>query len=184
MHRKDRSILFGNIRSLYQTYAQIRIRYFRRKEQIDRDPVFFFEIDTVVQLGKVFHTGTGAAPEFILRRPVHLIVSACHRLEIHRHTGLGILRREDRVDQRVFIILRILLIPGDHKELAGHLQHIESVTGLVIAVGTLGIQDIIFPEMLPLTVTAGCIGMMLRDQCPEFFRVFQILRITDRQIAV
>ena len=131
-------------------------------------------IDSITELCKALHTASCTAPELIPACAVNLEVTGSHRLEIGRHTALGILRRENGIVVRSLIKVHILHIAGYLEELTAELEHIVGVAGLTVAVCTLLVEDIVHAEVFPLAVSACDIGMVCNDHIPECFGVMEI----------
>ena len=112
---------------------------------------------------------------FFLRR-IHLEIPRCHGLEVHRHAGIGILRRPDGVDVGVLVEIEILLVPGDAEEHARELEHVVGVARLAVGVGALGVEHVVHAEVLPLRIAARDIGMVRRHALPEHFCDGEVLR--------
>ncbi|MNI43753.1 hypothetical protein D3C73_980940 [compost metagenome] len=142
------------------------------------------EINAVIQLGEALHAGSGAAPEMVKRRAVNLEIPRSHRLKIHRHACIRVLRGQDRINEGIFVEIHIFGLAGNLVQLAAQLQHIVGVTGLSGEIRAFRIQNIRVAEVLPLTVTAGHIAVMADDHIPELLHGLQIKAFTIPQHPV
>ena len=88
------------------------------------------------------------------------------------------MRGQDGIDKRIVVIIGILRIARHAKEQPRELEHIIDVARLAVAVGPLGVEHIVRPEMFPLGIAARHIGVPLDDRLEKHTRNAQIaLRI-------
>ena len=111
----------------------------------------------------------------LIKRAVHFSVTCSHRLEVHCHSILMLLRRHDRIDKSILIVIRILLVACDPEKLTAELKHVVGIASLVIAICTLFIQNTVCAEMLIFTISACDIGMLINNHLPECLCIFQIV---------
>ena len=134
----------------------------------------------VAELGEALHAAARAAPELIVRTGEYLEKPARHGLEIGRHARFRVLRGENGVGKGVVVIVGIPLVTRDAEESARKLKHVVDIARLAIAVGALGVEDIVRAEVLPLRIAASDIGVPLDDHAEKHLRHAQIAgRIHD-----
>ncbi|MNV24102.1 hypothetical protein D3C71_1151500 [compost metagenome] len=103
---------------------------------IDVQLAAVMEIQAVVQLGEALHPGARTAPEMLERGTVYLEISCSHRLKIHGHPGIRMLRGQDGIDVGVLVEIGIFNVTRNLEQLAGQLQHVIGIAGFAGEVGT------------------------------------------------
>ena len=132
--------------------------------------IFPVIIKAVAQFGKTFHAAARTAPKFMIPFAEHLKISARHRLKISRHARFGILRRENTVKIRVFVIVDILLFSRYAIKPARKFQHVVYVARFAVAICPFPVEHAVAPEMLPFGIAARRVRMPLRYRAEKDFR--------------
>ena len=125
------------------------------------------EIHAVVEPGEILHTRAGAAPEAAVGRAKRLEVPGSHRLEIGRHSRVGVHRGQDLIDVDLLVEVRVLDVTGDLEQVMCELRHVVGIAGLVVDVVAVLIECPRGVKMLILAVSTGYVGMILQYDAKE-----------------
>ena len=158
------------------------------RAHVVRDPEILVavEVDAVAEPGEVLHARAGAAPEAVRGGAENLEISRPHGLEIGRHPGVGIHRRQDLVGVDLLVVVRVLAVTGDLEQVPGQLRHVVGVAGLVVDGIPRGVELPRGAEVLVLAVPARHVGVILEDGRQELIGRGEVglLARSHRPIAI
>ena len=114
-----------------------------------------------------FHAGAHATCEVLKHVLIFMLDAAADRHHIANTAVIGILRREDMIEQCPFMEFRVSNIRIDGKESAGHLKHVVDVASFVGAPVHHFVQLIGRAEVFVFAMSSGGERMMVGHRGPE-----------------
>ena len=98
---------------------------------------------------------------------IFLLHAAAHRHHVRRPPVVGIDRREDMIEQRALVEVRVVRVGREREQPPRELEHVVDVARLARAAVDARAQLVGRAEVLGEPVPAGGVAVMLRDAIPE-----------------